>query len=67
MLLLFTIMFLPLLMIMFNISADHKNVFLIIFNASIPFLLLGIVWYLFDNFNKKRKLNTQKRLKKEMK
>lgn len=66
MLLLFTTMFLPLLMIMFSISAEHKNVFLIIFNASIPFLLLGTVWYLFDHFSKKRKLNIQKKLKEEI-
>ncbi len=63
---LFTIMFLPLLMIMFDISAETENVFFIIFKVYVPFLLLGAVWYLFDHFSKKRKLSTQKKLKEEI-
>ena len=59
-------MFLPLLMIMFNISKETENGGFIIFKASVPFLLLGAVWYLFEHFNKKRKLSTQKKLKEEI-
>lgn len=65
-LLIFATIFLPLMMMMFSISSEQENVFFIIFNASVPFLVLGTGVYLFDNFNKKRKLNIQKKLKEEI-